>query len=359
MRGVFVTSSSRPSPDARPQAKIKQQVKKLRYPIEKPDICRIQKSLRAVKESLDLALQNLELNYSYDLLDQLQQNNTTVIAALAEEDPGKAIYKLAYKPSNLAAVCASLEKYFENAISNTANVLQTAPIAETSSCPCRRHMARRTKRISWLPWGFWDDEILYFEHYKGCKTGAGGQSLGAKVEYRATVDRMVSPAFCVISVLKECAEMLYFTQDDQKIKVQAHWESLALFASHKLECRFRLGKASAKDVDLRNQSLLHAAAEVVMYSLPMAYLVTLLVKRQVSASLLDLKGRQALAIAMPRGPLSISLAEAFYPYDADIHPQDLAQTFSSYATMLRVADVKPFAASERTRMRRHVDAHSL
>lgn len=229
-----------------------------------------------------------------DLLDQLQQNNTTVAAALEEEDPRKAIYKLAYKPSNLATLCASLEKYSENAISTT-NVLQTAHIAEASSCPCRRHIIRRTKQISWLPWDFWDDEILRFEHYKGCKyfrsngdersrvrvlrvtglvknavfitlctsTGAGGQSLCANLEYRATVDRKVSPAFRVISVLKKCAEMLYFRPLALQTKDQAQWERIVLLASHKLECLFRLGKASAKDVDSTNQSLLHAAAEVV------------------------------------------------------------------------------------------------
>ncbi|KAK4075501.1 uncharacterized protein Triagg1_4622 [Trichoderma aggressivum f. europaeum] len=424
------------SPNARPQDKIKQQVKKLKYPIQKPDFCRIQKSLGAVKETLDLALQNLELSYSClatsklgkleaasqqassslaaldsdistlhtkldDLLDRLQQNNTAGAAALDEADPRVAIYKLAYKPSNLAALCAGLEKYSENAIS-TNNVLQTAPIAEASSCTCRRRIVRRTKRISWLPWDFWDDEILRFEHYKGCKnfrsngdersrtrrlrvtsliknaviitlytsTGAGGQSLGANFEYRATVDRMVSPAFRVISVLEECVGMIRYMQKAQRAKDQAQWENLALSASQKLECLFRLGKASAKDVDSCNQSLLHAVAEVssdmiyIMlgnneigeaYCLPIAHLATFLVKRQVSASLLDLQGRQALNIAIPR-PSSGPLVEAFYPYDADIHgsyrshfihdlrPQELAQTFNYYATMLRVVDVIAYAS---------------
>ncbi|PTB57555.1 hypothetical protein M431DRAFT_517204 [Trichoderma harzianum CBS 226.95] len=410
-----------PSPNARPQDKIKQQVKKLQYPIQKPDICRIQKSLGAVKETLDLALQNLELclatsklsnleaasqqassslaaldsNISTlqtkldDLLDRFQQNDTAVAVALDEEDPRIAIYKLAYKPSNLAALCASLE--------STTNVLRAASTAETSSCPCRRQIIRRTNRVSWLPWDFWDSETLRFEHYKGCKyfrsngdersrvrvlritgfvknaviitlytsTGAGGQSLGANLEYRATVDRMVSPAFRVMSVLEECADMLYHKLEVQQIKNQAQWERLTLSASHKLEYLFRLGKASAKDVDSRNQTLLHAAAEVASwiyiimdwdresgeaYSLPVIHLATHLVKRQASASLLDLDGQQALAIATPREPLSGPLIEAFYTCDADIHesdlshlinhlePQKLAQTFSSFATMLRVAD---------------------
>ncbi|KAL6834744.1 hypothetical protein V8C40DRAFT_282460 [Trichoderma camerunense] len=343
--------SDNPSLNARPQDKIKQQVKKLRYPIRKPDICRIQKSLGVVKETLDLALQNLELSYSClatsklsnleaasqqasdslaaldsgistlhtkldDLLDRLQQNDTTVAAALDEHDPRKAIYKLAYKPSNLAALCASLE--------STINILRAAPTAETS-----------------------------------------GQSLGANLEYRATVDRRVSPAFRVMSVLDECADMLYHKLEVQQIKNQVQWERLTLSASHKLEYLFRLGKASAKDVDSRNRTLLHAAAEVASsiylimdwdweigeaYSLPVIHLATLLVKRQASASLLDLDGQQALAIATPREPLSGPLIEAFYTSDADIQdsnpyhafkhfePQKLAQTFSRYATMLRVAD---------------------
>ncbi|KAL6805883.1 hypothetical protein J3E68DRAFT_27991 [Trichoderma sp. SZMC 28012] len=317
--------SDSPSPNARPQDKIKQQVKKLRYPIQKPDICRIQKSLGTVKETLDLAIQNLELSYSYlatsklsnleaasqqasssfaaldsdistlhtkfdKLLDRLQQHNTVGAAALEEADPRVAIYKLAYKPSNLAALCASLE--------STTNVLRTAPIAEASSCPCRRHIIRRTNRTSWLPWDFWDSEILCFEHYKGCKyfrsngderrrvrvlrvtglvknaviislctsTGAGGQSLGANLEYRATVDWMVSPAFRVISVLENCAKMVKFICHRpvvQQIKDQVQWKKLILSASHKLEYLFRLGKASAKDVGSRNQTLLHAVARVV------------------------------------------------------------------------------------------------
>ncbi|OPB37030.1 hypothetical protein A0O28_0039420 [Trichoderma guizhouense] len=414
--------SDNPSPNARPQDKIKQQLKKLKYPIQKPDICRIQKSLGVVKETLDLALQNLELSYSClatsklssleaasqqassglaaldsnistlqtkldDLLDRFQQNDTAVAAVLDEEDPRKAIYKLAYKPSNLAALCASLE--------SITNVLRAAPTAGTSLCPCRRHIIRRTTRVPWLPWDFWDSEILRFEHYKGCRyfrsngdersrvrvlrvtglvknaiiitvcttTGAGGQSLGANFEYRSTVDRMVSPTFRVISILQKCADMLRFTPE-VRIKGQVQWERLILSASNKLEYLFRLDKSSAKDVDSMNQSLLHAAAEVASsfyyfrasgnkgiyeaYSLPIAHLATLLVKRQASASLLDLKGRPAFAIAIPGEPLFIPLAEAFYPYDADIHvadsfyyilqPEDLAPTFSCYAAMPRLAD---------------------
>lgn len=419
--------SDNPSPNARPQDKIKQQVKKLKYPIQKPDICRIQKSLGVVKETLDLALQNLELSYSClatsklssleaasqqassslaaidsnistlqikldDLLDRFQQNDTAVAAVLDEEDPRKAIYKLAYKPSNLAALCASLE--------STTNSRRAAPTAGTSSCPCRRHIIRRTTRVSWLPWDFWDSEILHFEHYQGCKyfrsngdersrvrvlritglvknaviitlctsTGSGGQSLGANLEYRATVDRMVSPAFRVVSVLEECAEMfglICYRPGVQQMKEQVQWKRLILSASHRLEYLFRLGKASAKDVDSRNQTLLHAVAKVARwiyfrtecsreigepYSPPVAHLATLLVKRQTSASLLDLDGEQALTIATPREPLSASLIEAFYTCDADVYdsnrsrvlnnfgPQELAQIFSRYATMLRVAD---------------------
>lgn len=48
-------------PNARPQDKIIQQAKKLKYPFQKSDISRIQRSLGAIKETLDLALQNLEL----------------------------------------------------------------------------------------------------------------------------------------------------------------------------------------------------------------------------------------------------------------------------------------------------------
>lgn len=60
----------------------------------------------------------------------------------------------------------------------------------------------------------------------------------------------------------------------------------------------------------------------------------------------------ALTIAIPREPLFIPLAEAFYPYDADIYdpnpfpssraydlePKNLASIFSCYAAMQRVAD---------------------
>lgn len=49
------------SPNARPQDKIIQQAKKLKYPFQKSDASRIQRSLGAIKGTLDLALQNLEL----------------------------------------------------------------------------------------------------------------------------------------------------------------------------------------------------------------------------------------------------------------------------------------------------------
>jgi uncharacterized membrane protein YccC len=49
------------SPNARPQDKIIQQAKKLKYPFKKSDISRIQRSLGVMKEILDLALRNLEL----------------------------------------------------------------------------------------------------------------------------------------------------------------------------------------------------------------------------------------------------------------------------------------------------------
>lgn len=44
---------------------------------------------------------------------------------------------------------------------------------------------------------------------------------------------------------------------------QSRWENLVLAAIQKLESLFRLGKAGAKDVDSFNQSLLHAAAQLV------------------------------------------------------------------------------------------------
>lgn len=49
------------SPNARPQDKIIQQARKLKYPFQKSDISRVQKSLGAIRETLHLALQNLEL----------------------------------------------------------------------------------------------------------------------------------------------------------------------------------------------------------------------------------------------------------------------------------------------------------
>ncbi|KAL7914774.1 hypothetical protein GGI35DRAFT_435211 [Trichoderma velutinum] len=418
------------SPNARPQHRIRQQVTKLKYPIQKPDICRVQRSLGVIKEILDLALQNLELSFSClatnklrsleitsqqasnslaaldsdistlhlkldDLLDRIQQDNTTVAAAIDEPDPRMAVYKLAYKPSNLATLCASLENHSENAMSTT-NVLRKTSILKVGSCPCRRQLLHRRKRVSWLLWDFWDDEILRFEHYKGCKhfrsngdersrvrglsftgfinyaiivtfytsTGAGGQSLSANLGYHATVDRKTSPAFRVMSGLKECMRELLHSF--QQIKHQAQWERLFLAASKKLESLFRLGKAGVKDVDSSNRSLLHAVAEVASYvghlkpffksnveaySLPIAQLAAFLVKRQVSASLRDLRGDQAFIIAVRDEPFSVSLAEAFYPYDADIYyssqyhvgyrllPQELVQILKVYTALPRVAEV--------------------
>jgi hypothetical protein len=48
-------------PNARPQDKILQQATKLKYPMRKPDISRIQTSLGVITENLNLALQNLGL----------------------------------------------------------------------------------------------------------------------------------------------------------------------------------------------------------------------------------------------------------------------------------------------------------
>lgn len=227
------------------------------------------------------------------LLERSPQDITTMIAAVGELDPKTAIYKLASKPSNLAAVCGSLEHHNRNTISSI-NALKSAPAYEASSCPCRRHLVHQTKRLSWLSWNFWDNETIYFDHYKGCKyfrsngnersrvrglripglvksaiivtfytrTGAGGHSLGTDLEYYATVDRETSPAFCVLSVLRDCATMLS-GPDVWQPHHMAQWESLILAAMRKLESLFRLGKAGAKDVDSFNRSLLHAAAELV------------------------------------------------------------------------------------------------
>ncbi|KAM0247717.1 hypothetical protein ACHAQJ_009748 [Trichoderma viride] len=367
------------SPNARPQDKFIQQVQKLRYPLQKSDISRIQRSLGTIKETLDLALQNLGLRYSQlstsklinleeasrqvsnsldaldsdvsalgglmssfkaqiptiqssveslpvllnmtadrqlaeiqelhqqskdafsdsvsglhtkldGLLELFQQDMTTAAAAIGEPDPRTPVYKLASKPGNLAALCASLN-YSENAM-GTMNVLQ-APTAKASLCPCRQYLIHNTKRMSWLSWDFWDNEVLRFEHYKGCKyfrsngdersrvrglrltgivknaiivtfytsTGAGGHSLGVNLEYYATVDRNTSPAFRVISVLEACMTNLR-AKDVRQTENQAHWKRLALAANGKLESLFRMSKARAKDVDSSNESLLHAAAEV-------------------------------------------------------------------------------------------------
>ena len=48
-------------PNARPQDRLLQQAAKLKYPLRKPDISRIQESLGVIKENLSLAIQNLEL----------------------------------------------------------------------------------------------------------------------------------------------------------------------------------------------------------------------------------------------------------------------------------------------------------
>lgn len=227
------------------------------------------------------------------LLERFPQDITTEIAAIGEPNPRTSIYKLASKPSILAALCGSVEHHKKNTIS-TFGALQKASAFKASSCPCRRHPVHQTKQISWLSWNFWDNETVFFDHYEGCKyfrsdgdersrvrglrltgfvktaiivafytkTGAGGHSLGANLEYYATVGRETSPAFCVLSVLKECASMRP-RLDTRQPDFQAQWERLILAAMQKLESLFRLGKAGAKDVDSFNRSLLHAAAELV------------------------------------------------------------------------------------------------
>ncbi|KAL6830734.1 hypothetical protein J3E69DRAFT_378851 [Trichoderma sp. SZMC 28015] len=311
------------SPNARPHDKIKQQVKKSYSCLATSKLSNLEAATQQASSSFaalgsDISTLHTKLD---ELLDRLQQNNTVGAAALDEDDPMKAIYKLAYKPS-----C----KYFR------------------SNGDERRRV--RVLRVT----GLVKNAVII----SLCtSTGAGGQSLGANLEYRATVDWMVSPAFRVISVLENCAKMVKFICHRpvvQQIKDQVQWTKLILSASHKLEYLFRLGKASAKDA-YEIYWIMDWHGEIAeigeAYSPPIAHLATFLVKRQASASLLDLDGRQALSIANPREPLSLPLIEAFYTCDEDIHDSDsshdtyrfkthqkLAQTFSRYATMLKVAD---------------------
>ncbi|KKO98174.1 hypothetical protein THAR02_09718 [Trichoderma harzianum] len=141
------------------------------YPIQKPDICRIKKSLGVFKETLDLALQNLELSCSClttsklrnletasqqasngltaldygistlhtksdDILGQLQHNNTIVAAALDGEDPRKAIYKLAYKPKEYGNALRR-EHYYAAIRSITFDALGIA-----HTCRCAENYTR-------------------------------------------------------------------------------------------------------------------------------------------------------------------------------------------------------------------------
>ncbi|PTB75034.1 hypothetical protein M440DRAFT_1402596 [Trichoderma longibrachiatum ATCC 18648] len=483
-------------PNARSQDKILQQAVKLKYPLRKPDISRIQGSLGVIKENLTLALQNLKLRYSQlaisklsnleeasgqasasldalmssvsaleDIVSPLEEQVPTIqrsvdslsqlvnakadmqiarmqglqrqstqsndalsqsvsglhtkldgllerfaeTAAIDEPDARMSMYRLVSKPSNLASLCGRFDSLSEGA-TLTSNALQRAPMAHESACPCRQRSVHRTKRLSWGSWGIWDKEVITFKHYKGCQyfrsegdernrlrgiklagslknaiiitfytsTGAGGHSLGAKIEYCATVDRKTSPAFRVMHVLKECVYSLGY-QDAQAMKLQLEWEAehqpqwerLALVATQKLESLFELRKASAKDIDSRNQSLLHAAADVAhyvaflrlhlehyeeAYSSPVVQVAKFLIKRQVSASLHDLDGRQAFQCALGwiDDALSIPLAEAFYPANEDIHlsgtfsaeesfravlhTQILVRSVRCYATIPRVAE---------------------
>lgn len=368
-------------PNARPQDKILQQATKLKYPMRKPDISRIQTSLGVITENLNLALQNLGLRYSQlaisklrgleeaaaqastsldaigssvsaleglvsplkeqipalqsavatisplvnrqsdlqlakiqelhsqsaqsndalsecmigvhvkldGLLDRFQQHFTTASAAVDGPDTRMSVYKLVSRPASLASLCGSLDDISQKATS-TISALQGTPTVNANSCPCRQRLVRRSKRVSLWSWGLWDDEVITFKHLKGCQyfnsngdersrlrgiklagflknaiiitfytsTGAGGHSLGANIEFYATVDRETSPAFRVMCVLEACARKLPDPSEGQ-----SQWERLALVATQKLENLFKEGKAGAKDVDSSNQSLLHAAACVV------------------------------------------------------------------------------------------------
>ncbi|KAL7813628.1 hypothetical protein V8C44DRAFT_51302 [Trichoderma aethiopicum] len=472
-------------PNARPQDKILQQATKLKYPLRKPDISRIQGSLGVIKENLNLALQTLGLRYNQlaigklsnlgaasgqastsldalmssvsalgDLMSPLEEQVPTVLrsvdslsqlvntkanmqlarmqdfhrqstesndalsqsvsglhtkldgllerfaetAAIDEPDYRTSMYRLVSKPSNLASLCGYLENLSEGA-TLASNALQGASAANGSSCPCRQRSVQKIKRVPWWSWGIWDNEVITFKHYTGCQyfrsegdernrlrgfklagflknaiiitfhtsTGAGGHSLGAKIEFCATVDRKTSPAFRVMHVLRECAWRMPVPSTEN----QTQWERLALVATQKLESLFQLGKARARDVDSGNQSLLHAAAVVAFfatykeshsnyngeaYSSPIAQVATFLIKRQVSASLHDLSGCQAFQSVVVDDALSIHLAEAFYPENEDIHlsssflvtkesfrafldTRSLVRSVRCYATIPRVAEV--------------------
>ncbi|KAL7809237.1 hypothetical protein V8C26DRAFT_272538 [Trichoderma gracile] len=468
-------------PNARPHDKILQQATKLKYPLRKPDISRMQESLRVIEETLFLALQNLGLRYSQlaisklddveeasaqastsldtlrsevsalkDIMSNLQGQIPTVqqaiesipplismkadlqlvqvqefhrqskqssdalseslsglhvkldglmerfhhdfdtaTAAVDESDARMPVYKLVSKPSNLASLCGSLDNLSERA-TPAINALQRAPAVYTSSCPCRQRSVHKTKRVSRWPLGAWDKEVITFKHYKGCRyfisngdersrllglelagflknaititfytsTGAGGHSIGANIDFHATVDRRTSPAFRVMRVLKVCARML----PSPSAGHQAQWERLALVATQKLETLFRESKAGAKDVDSRNQSLLHAAAQLTLelwpgssqgkaYCSPIAQVASFLIKRQVPASLRDLRGKQALEIALWSKHSSTPLAAAFYPEEASIDTEEyvswtsslgdgqwLARSLDLFASISRVAE---------------------
>lgn len=214
-------------------------------------------------------------------------------AAVDVPDARMPIYKLVSKRSNLASLCGNLDNLSGRATS-TINALQRTPAVNASSCLCRKRSFARTERVSLWSWEVWDNEVLTFRHYKGCKyfesngdersrlrrlripaflknaiiitfytsTGAGGHSLGSNLEFYATVDRKTSPAFRVMSILEACIRALR-TRLANRTGSEAQWQRLALVAQQKLESLFRQGKAGAKDVDSTNQSLLHAAAVVV------------------------------------------------------------------------------------------------
>ncbi|KAH0489824.1 hypothetical protein TgHK011_001321 [Trichoderma gracile] len=354
-------------PNARPQDKILQQATKLKYPLRKPDISRMQESLRVIEETLLLALQNLGLRYSQlaisklddveeasaqastsldalrsevstlkDIVSSLQEQIPTVQHAIESIPPliiskadlqlvqtqefhrqttveeGTTVYRLVSKPSNLASLCGSLDNLYERA-TPAINALQRAPAVYASSC-CRYFRSNgdeRSRRLGLKLAGFLKNAIIITFYMN---TGAGGHSIGANIDFYATVDRRTSPAFRVMRVLGACAP------------------------TQKLENLFREGKSGAKDVDSSNQSLLHAAAE----------LSGALEHTGIAAGF----ARTALKIALWSKHSSTSLAAAFYPEEASIDTEEfgswtsslvkgqwLARSLDLFASIPRVAQV--------------------
>lgn len=186
----------------------------------------------------------------------------------------------------------------------TIETLSNQPIGKRK-CIC--HISRRTRRstvrVRGTQWRFFHESTTTDDHMSSCHLsewtvcdrqqsygiiyhglipflnraiglsfssnyGAGGYSLSPSITYYPSVDRKVAPAFQLVSLLwkgynNDAYADAKLGSRGERSAWLASWNHLAQSIYKKIVQLFREGKASPRDVDSRNMSLIHSVIEMV------------------------------------------------------------------------------------------------